>query len=88
MLVAMSGLNEAYLATIAGRVLDTLHVPAVRRRGVPDDIQQQIDDWGARSAGFELSSAIRGFYRLGNRETVVIHHDEVLEGVQPTGTIR
>ena len=87
MLVAMSGLNEAYLATIAGRVLDTLHVPAVRRRGVPDDIQQQIDDWGARSAGFELSSAIRGFYRLGNRETVVIHHDEVLEGVQPTGTI-
>jgi len=87
MLVAMSGLNEAYLATTAGRVFDTLHVPAVRRRGVPDDIQQQMDDWGFRSAGFELSSAIRGFYRLRSGETVVIHHDEVLQGVQPTGTI-
>ena len=87
MLVAMSGLNEAYLATTAGRVLDTLHVPAVRRRGVPDDIQQRLDDWGFRSAGFELSSAIRGFHRLGSGEIVVIHHDEVLKGVQPTGTI-
>ena len=63
MLVAMSGLNEAYLATTDGRVLDTLHVPAVRRRGVPDDIQQRMDDWGSRSSGFELSSAIRGFHR-------------------------
>ena len=87
MLVAMSGLNEAYLATTAGHMLDTLHVPAVRRRGVPDDIQQRLDDWGFRSAGFELSSILRGFYRLGSGETVVIHHDEVLEGVQPTGTI-
>ena len=87
MLVAMSGLNEAYLATTAGRVLDTLHVPAARRRGVPDDIQQQMDDWGFRSAGFELSSATIGFHRLGSGEIVVIHHDEVLEGVQPTGTI-
>ena len=87
MLVAMSGLNEAYLATTAGRVLDTLHVPAVRRRGVPDDLQQRLDDWGFRSAGFELSSAIKGFHRLGSGETVVIHHDEVLKGVQPTGTI-
>ena len=87
MLVAMSGLNEAYLATTAGHVLDTLHVPAVRRRGVPDDIQQQMDDWGFRSTGFELSSATMGFHRLGSGEIVVIHHDEVLEGVQPTGTI-
>lgn len=87
MLVAMSGLNEAYLATTCGVVLDTLHVPAVRRRGVPEDIQERMDDWGFRSAGFELSSVLRGFYRLASGETVVIHHDEVLEGEQPTGTI-
>ena len=87
MLAAMSGLNEAYLATTDGRVLDTLHVPAVRRRGVPDDIQQRMDDWGSRSSGFEFGSILRGFHRLGRGETVVIHHDEVLEGVQPTGTI-
>ena len=87
LLVAMSGLNEAYLATTDGSVLDTLHVPAVRRRGVPEDIQERMDDWDFKSAGFELSSSLSGFYRLSGGETVVLHHDEVLEGVQPTGTI-
>ena len=87
MLVGMSGLNEAYLAATDGSVLDTLHVPAVRRRGVPEDVQERMDDWDFKSAGFEVSSALRGFYRLSGGETVVVHHDEVLEGVQPTGTI-
>ena len=86
-LAATSGLNEAYLATMDGAVLDTLHVPTVRRRGVPEDIQERMDDWGFASAGFEISSSLRGFHRLAGQETVVIHHDEVLEGEQPTGTI-
>lgn len=87
LLVGMSGLNEAYLATTDGSVLDTLHVPAVRRRGVPEDIQERMDDWDFKSAGFELGSSLSGFYRLSGGETVVVHHDEMLEGVQPTGTI-
>ena len=84
---AMSGLNEIFLSTWDGQVVDTLDPPAVRRRGVPDDIQQLLDSYDFRGRPHEVSSGLEGLYRMSDGAIVVFHHDATLEGEQPHGTI-
>ena len=88
LLTGMSGFDQLYLATIDGAVLDTLKLPSVRRRGVPDDLQRQVDDWGFGSTPFKQASVLGGLYRLSDGRTAVIHHDEALEGSSPRGRSR
>jgi len=84
---AMGGLNEIFLSTWDGEVVDTLDPPAIRRRGVPDDIQERLDDPGFRGSPHAISSIQTGLYRLSDGATAVFHHDATLEGEQPRGTI-
>jgi len=82
----MSGLNDVFLSTWNGEVFDTLDPPFVRRRGVPDDIQERFDDLDF-AGGHEVSSTLMGLHRLSDGTTAVFHHDATLEGEQPHGTI-
>ena len=84
---AMGGLNEIFLSTWDGQVVDTLDPPAVRRRGVPGDIQERLDSYEFRGSAHEISSGLEGLYRLSDGATVVFHHDATLEGEPPHGTI-
>ena len=59
-------------------MLDTLDPPAVRRRGVPDAIQERLDDPGFHGSPFAVGSILRGLHRLSDA-TVVFHHDATLE---------
>ena len=83
----MDGLNDVLLSTWNGEVFDTLDPPFVRRRGVPDDIQERLDDPGFRGSPHAISSKLAGLYRLSDGATVAFHHDATLEGEQPHGTI-
>ena len=83
----MSGVNDIFLSTWSGEAFDTLDPPAVRRRGVPDGMQELIEDPGYRGSLFDISSALRGLYRLSDGATAVVHHDAGLEGELPHGTI-
>jgi len=85
---AMSGVNEIFLSTWDGEVFDTLNPPAVRRWGVPGDIQEILDEHRYQgNSGHGVSSSQDGLHRLSGGATVVFHHDATLEGEQPHGTI-
>lgn len=88
LMAGMAGTNEIYLATLEGTVFDTLHLPRARRRGVPSDAHERIDndmsiDYRAR---IEMLSVIYGLYRMTDGSTVIIHHDMTLEG-EPPGSV-
>ncbi len=86
-LSAMSGLNEVFLSTREGSALDTLHPPAIRRRGVPEDIQERVDANDVPVGVHEFSSSLTGLYRLSSGATALFHHDAMLEGDPGRGTI-
>lgn len=87
LLSGMSGLNEIFLSTWGGEAVDTLALPSVRRRGVPPDAQERLDDFGFRGSPHEVLSTLSGLHRLSDGATAVFHHDATLEGEQPRGTI-
>ena len=84
---AMGGLNEIYVSAWSGQAVDTLDPPALRRRGVPDEIQERLDSYDFRGRPHEVGSSLEGLYRLSDAATAVFHHDATLEGEQPYGTI-
>ncbi len=87
MLFGMGGTNEAYVATWDGEVIDTVHLPNVRRRGVPHDAQDRIDDVADASMTFngrmEMLSLLHGLYVMSDGATVFIHHDIEVMGEPP-----
>lgn len=87
MLFGMGGTNEVYVATWDGEVIDTVHLPNVRRRGVPHDAQERIDDIADASMTFnrrmEMLSFLHGLYVMSDGATVFIHHDIEVVGEPP-----
>ena len=86
MLVGTVAENELYLATWDDRMLDTLHLPRARRRGVPSDAQERIDD-PSNQVSFkdrmEMLSTLEGLYRMPDGSTVAVHHDGLIDGEPP-----
>ena len=90
LLSGMSGLNEIYLSTLDGALLDTLLLPNTTRRGVPPNVQEVFDDlesFSSMTEMFEAASAMYGLYRMSDGSTVVLHHDSTLDGELPAGNI-
>lgn len=89
LLVGMNGRNELLLAAADGRVLDTVHVPAGRRRGVPDDVRARLDDDRTAKAReiFRTASILNQAARAPDGSTLLVHHDSDLEGELPGGLI-
>ncbi len=86
-LSGMGGLNEVLLSNWNGLTIDTLDTPAVRRRGVPENIQERMDANDMPAGAFEFSSALVGLYRLSDGSIAQFHHDATLEGALPQGNI-
>jgi len=90
LLSGMSGLNEIYLSTLDGVLLDTLRIPNTTRRSVPPDVQELFDDlqsFSSMTEMFEAASSMYGLYRMSDGSTVVLHHDSSLDGELPAGNI-
>ncbi len=86
MLVGTVAENELYLATWDDRMLDTLHLPRARRRGVPNDAQERIDDPSDQLSfkeRMEMLSTLEGLYRMPDGSTVAVHHDGIIDGEPP-----
>lgn len=78
--------NELYMATWDDRMLDTLHLPRARRRGVPRDAQERIDDPSLQVSfkeRMEMLSTLEGLYRMPDGSTVAVHHDGLIDGEPP-----
>lgn len=87
LLVGMSGLDELLVVNGDDEVLDSLRIPAARRRGVPHDIEEIFRNPPSARALFEGSSATRGLHRLPDGAFALVHHDSNLEGELPAGPI-
>lgn len=89
LLVGMNGRNELLLARADGAVVDTVRVPAARRRGVPPDLRARLDDdRGATSRDiFRAASILNQAARAPDGSTLLVHHDSELEGELPGGLI-
>ncbi len=86
LLVGFVGMNELFLTTWDGEPLDTLHIPRVRRRGVPADAQQRIDRRDESTSfrdRIEMLSTLYGVYRMSDRSTVLIYQDNSFTGEPP-----
>jgi hypothetical protein len=86
-LVGMRGLNHLLLARTGGDVVDTLHVPVARRRGVPPNIVAIVDDRDPDVRPHDASSSLDHLFRRPDGSLVLIHHDAKLEGDLPSGLI-
>jgi len=76
MLVGIMALPVLLRVTAEGRVLDSVPVPAVRRRGVPDDLARRLEQSGSFEAMFRLASYL---FHLGARDdgsVAVIYYDQ------------
>lgn len=63
------------------RVMDTVHVPAVRRRGVPDDIVNRLTQPGTTFPElFRAFSGLMGLHRLSDGHLALVHHDQEIDG--------
>lgn len=87
--VGMGGVNHVLLASMDGRVIDTVSVPAVRRRGVPPDVVRvyDADPQTPTRDLFRASSMLAHLFRRTDGSLVLVHHDADLEGELPGGLI-
>jgi len=71
-----SGLNWMYVHSLDGTVLDSVWVPAVRRRDVPSNLEKRMDggDMGDRER-YESGSGLLRMGTLPNGGLVLVYHD-------------
>ena len=86
-MIGMGGVNHLLVATTDGVARDTLDVPAVRRRGVPDDIVELLDRRRPALPPHEAASALAGLFRRPDGSFVLVHHDSKREGEGPSELI-
>lgn len=88
LLVGMGGTNALTLSDTRGTVLDTVSIPAIRRRGVPANVLEIFQNVRSTQQDiFEASSALRHVHRLPAGNFALVHHDSHLEGRLPGGLI-
>jgi hypothetical protein len=88
-IVGMSGGNDLILHHADGTVLDTVRVPVVRRRGVPANHQQRVDEDRKLETDelFRIASLLYHVHRTPDGSLLVVHHDSDLEGEIQGGVI-
>jgi hypothetical protein len=80
LLVGMRGRNELVLMDHHGTVLDTLHPPVSRRRGVPQNVQQLFDEQRLpRRELYRRVSATAHVNRRSDGSILLVHHDAEVE---------
>lgn len=84
-LAGMAGVNELVLATWGGGVLDTIRLPGVRRRGVPENVQviHETDRSLSFKERVEMASLLVGIYHMQDGQTLLFHADQTIEGEIP-----
>ena len=74
-LVGFGASPDLWLLTPAGQVLQRIRVPAVRRKGVPDDMATRIERLPFPKM-FSMSSVLFALRRLSSGEFAMVHFDQ------------
>ncbi len=79
--VGFAATNYVVRYTAAGRLVDTLFVPAVRRRGTPRDFEARVNSRRLEIAEiFSLASGLFGVSRTKEGSILLVHFDSQIEG--------
>lgn len=79
LLVALQGSSTVHLHAPDGRPIDSVRVPAVARRGVPDDIVQRFKTMSYPEM-FSAASGVFALQRLADGKVAVVHFDQEAQG--------
>lgn len=74
-LFGFSGNPNLFLARMDGTVFDTIAIPAVRRRGVPNDIVQRFAKDLTETEIAGMVSSLVALHRLSDGRVAVVHQD-------------
>jgi hypothetical protein len=86
LLVAYSAHNPLLLVTDNGARIDTVDMPAVRRRGVPPSIVQEFNGPIRNARRINISSAPFAIHRLANGGLALVYFDQEIHGTLLTAT--
>lgn len=84
--VAYQGSNEVYLFGAGGLPVDTVEVPAVRRRGVPDDLVERLSGMSFPEIA-RAASGVFGFNRQADGTLALVHFDQEVAGSAITARV-
>lgn len=77
--VGFAGSNELYLYTSSGKPVDTVTVPARRRRSVPEDITSRLEEMSFPEM-FSAFSPLFNLARLSDGRVALVHYDQNITG--------
>lgn len=80
LLVGFAGQERLLVTSRAGETVATFRVPVVRRRGVPEDVEQRMRGAASLEAAVRESSYLLALNRLASGAVVVVHADMELKG--------
>lgn len=72
--------GDLFLARMDGTLLDTVRIPAVRRRGVPADVVRRLAEDPDNAAIAAMLSVPVALHRLSDRRIAVLYQDLTVEG--------
>lgn len=73
LLVAFAGQESLLLTDPNGLVIDSLAVPVLRRRGIPDDVEERMRAEGTMEAAWPIASYQLASERLANGHVAIMH---------------
>lgn len=86
LMVSFSGHHQVYLSRRSGEIVDSLELPAARRRGVPHDLADLFKQNRPAEEYFKASSLLAAVHRNVNGTTTFVHFDQELRGRALTAT--
>jgi hypothetical protein len=79
LLVAFAGQESLLLTDPNGLVIDSLAVPVLRRRGIPDDVEERMRAEGTMEGAWRIASYLLAAERLVNGHVAIVHADMELK---------
>lgn len=76
LLVGIQALPGLLHITLEGDVLDTVDLPTVRRRGVPEDLARRLEQSGSFEEMFRMASALFDLEARSDGSVVLVHYDQ------------
>lgn len=75
LLVAFAGQEALLLTDPNGTVIDSLALPVIRRRGVPDNVEERMRSEGTMEGAWRIASYLLASERLATGYIAIVHAD-------------
>ena len=75
LLVAFAVQETLLLTDAHGTLVDSLALPVIRRRGVPDDVEERMQTSGSAEGAWRIASLLHSAHRLSDGQIALVHAD-------------